>query len=144
MQRKSTESKPYQTSKMECFCKYFSPSHSEKLPNNLRISNYVFPRIFQLNISMPTRTFVKKHCVKSVQTRSFSGTYFPLFSQNTRKITQKKLPIWTLFTQWSITKTHRSLKLWKCFTGFKWELCSRMLKLFYSKQVQDKFNSSIF
>ena len=89
MQRKSTESKPYQTSKMECFCKYFSPSHSEKLPNNLRISNYVFPRIFQLNISMPTRIFVKKHCVKSVQTRNFSGTNFPLFSQKKRKMTQK-------------------------------------------------------
>ena len=35
-------------------------------------------------------------CVKSVQIRFFSGLYFPIFGLNTD---QKKLGIWTIFTQ---------------------------------------------
>ena len=55
------------------------------------------------------------HCVKSVQIRSFSGPYFPAFGLNTERYAislysvrmwkntnQKKLRIWTLFTQWLI------------------------------------------
>ena len=42
----------------------------------------------------------KKHqCVKSVQIPSFSGPYLPVFGLNTEKYGQKKLRIWTLFTQ---------------------------------------------
>ena len=50
------------------------------------------------------------HCVKSVQIRNFSGPYFPAFGLNTERFSpysvrmrvntdQKKLRIWTLFTQ---------------------------------------------
>ena len=57
-----------------------------------------------------------KHCVKSVQIRSFSGPYFPAFGLNTEtyalyrislriqsecgKCGPEKVRIWTLFTQW--------------------------------------------
>ena len=56
------------------------------------------------------------HCVKSVQIRSFSGPYFPVFGSNTdiygrkspysvriqENTDQKKLRIWTLFTQCTV------------------------------------------
>ena len=37
------------------------------------------------------------HCVKSVQIRSFSVPYFPIFSPNMGKYGPEKLRIWTLF-----------------------------------------------
>ena len=40
-----------------------------------------------------------RHCAKIVQIRSFSGPYFPVLGLNTD---QKKLRIWTLFTQWGL------------------------------------------
>ena len=97
MQRKSTESKPYQTSKMECFCKYFSPSHSEKLPNNLRISNYVFPRIFKLNISMPTRTFVKKTLREKCPNTEFFWNVFSFIQSEYKKNNPEKTPYLNTF-----------------------------------------------
>ena len=56
----------------------------------------------------------KVHFMKSVQERSFSGPYFPVFRPNTdiygvnlctqseyrKKRARKKFHIWTLFTQW--------------------------------------------
>ena len=52
------------------------------------------------------------HCVKSVQIRSFSGPYFPVFGVNTERYSvfstnagntdQRKLRIWTFFTQFSL------------------------------------------
>ena len=36
------------------------------------------------------------HCLKNIQIRIFSGPYFPAFGLNRD---QKKLRIWTLFTQ---------------------------------------------
>ena len=58
------------------------------------------------------------HCVKSVQNGVFSGPYFPVFGLNTdiyckspysvriqENTDQKKLRIWTLFTQWPDTSS---------------------------------------
>ena len=59
------------------------------------------------------------HCVKSVQMRSISGPYFPVFELNTEiylspysvrireNTDQKKLRIWILFTYWIITEMHQ-------------------------------------
>ena len=38
------------------------------------------------------RNFLPLHCVKSVQIRSFSGPYFPLFVLNTGKNGPEKTP----------------------------------------------------
>ena len=47
--------------------------------------------------------------MKSVQIRSFSGPYFPYSVQMQENTDQKKLVIWTLFTQCAIHETN-----WKC------------------------------
>ena len=45
-----------------------------------------------------------EHCVKSVQSKYgvFSGLYFPVFGLIQENTDQKRLRIWTLFTQWNI------------------------------------------
>ena len=53
-----------------------------------------------LNVSeVVVSTLPNTHCVKSVEIRSFSSSYFPVFSPNTGKYRREKLLIWTLFAQ---------------------------------------------
>ena len=44
--------------------------------------------------------FLCNHCVKVSKYRVYSGPYFSVFSQIQENTDQKKLRIWTLFTQW--------------------------------------------
>ena len=53
-----------------------------------------------LNVSeVVVSTLPNTHCVKSVEIRSFSSPYFPVFSPNTGKYRREKLHIGTLFAQ---------------------------------------------
>ena len=78
---------------------------------NYKATNYNNARMFSLlNNSFQSRM----HCVKSVQIRSFflvrifphsdwirkDTLYLSVFGLNAGKTDQKKLRIWTLFTQW--------------------------------------------
>ena len=68
---------------------------------------------FQRNFTLLTQRaeilqFISKvHCVKTVQIRSYFWSVFSLFGLNTD---QKKLSIWTLFTQWSYFHIYRRKK----------------------------------
>ena len=58
---------------------------------------------------------VHKHCVKSVQIRSFFLVHIFPYSVRMRENTdQEKLRIWTFFTQWKVWKTENLLtaSLW--------------------------------
>ena len=48
----------------------------------------------------------------------FSGPYFPVFGLNTGNTDQKKLRIWTLFTQWYTPSF--CLCVWRLFVQFNW------------------------
>ena len=61
---------------------------------------------------------VHKHCVKSVQIRSFFLVHiFPYSVRMWENMDQEKLRIWTFFTQWKVWKTENLLtaSLWLFF-----------------------------
>ena len=66
----------------------------------------LYSNIADRNITRNWQVFIKfpcsQHYVKSIQIRSFSGPYFPVFSPNTGKYGPEKLSIWTLLTQWKL------------------------------------------
>ena len=64
-------------------------------PRNTGFCIYTFE-----NFSIHTfSVYLNFHYVKSVQIRIFPGPYFPVFGLNMGKKDQKKLRIWSLFTQ---------------------------------------------
>ena len=63
--------------------------------DNLLSKNYLQMLVYVISIKLSNIS----HCVRSVQTRSFSGPYFPVFSPNMGKYGPEKHRIWTLFTQ---------------------------------------------
>ena len=72
--------------------------------------------VYNPNFKISNRELVshvsKQRCMEGKKTRNpawkmskygfFSGPYFPVFGLNTGKYDQKKLRIWTLFTQWKL------------------------------------------
>ena len=62
---------------------------------------------------MKTPIVVFIHCVKSVQIRSFSGPYFPVFEVNTGKYGQENLRIWKLLAQCLLRKLKAHMLLIK-------------------------------
>ena len=77
-----------------------------------------------------------KHCVKSVQIRSFFWSYFPVFGLNNYgnlrsksaysvriqgNTDQKKLLIWTLLTKWRSSSAYRLMTCYE-YQTFSWPL----------------------
>ena len=62
--------------------------------NSYNICHVAFSAVGQLLhiLSVKERTNTYSHCVKSVQIRSFSGPYFPVFGMNTGKYGPEKTP----------------------------------------------------